>query len=166
MQPSDKTKRLTTLAMLGAVALVLSWVDSLIPVSGALPGAKLGLANLSVLMGLYLLGTRAGGILCLLKVLLTTLLFGNAYSLLYSLVGGLLSFLVMLVLKKRCSMVFVSLMGGAFHNLGQILTAVVLLETPGLLGYFPVLALCGLFAGGAIGLVGGILLKRLSKILL
>lgn len=166
MQPSDKTKRLTTLAMLGAVALVLSWVDSLIPVSGALPGAKLGLANLSVLMGLYLLGAKAGGILCLLKVLLTTLLFGNAYSLLYSLVGGLLSFLVMLVLKKRCSMVFVSLVGGMFHNLGQLLTAAVLLETPGLMAYFPVLALCGLFAGCAMGLVGSILLKRLSKILL
>ena len=94
----NKTQWITTLAMLAAVALVLSWVDSMIPVSGALPGAKLGLANLSVLMGLYLLGTGAGMVLCLLKVLLSTLLFGNAFSFFYALAGSVLSFAVMLLL--------------------------------------------------------------------
>lgn len=111
MPSPNKTRKLTTLAMLAASALVLSWLDSLIPVSGVLPGAKLGLANLSVLMGLYLLGPGAGGVLCLLKVLLSTFLFGNAFSFFYALAGSVLSYAVMLILKKYCSVVFVSVMG-------------------------------------------------------
>ncbi len=165
MRPQVDIKKLTTLSMLGAVAFVLSWIDSLIPVSGALPGAKLGLANLSVLMGLYLLGPGAGGVLCLLKILLSTFLFGNAFSFFYALVGGILSFLVMWGLKNRCSLTFVSVMGGAFHNLGQLLVAAVILETAGLMAYFPVLVLCGLGAGCAIGVVGGILVQRLKTLL-
>lgn len=165
MRPPVDIKKLTTLSMLGAVAFVLSWIDSLIPVSGALPGAKLGLANLSVLMGLYLLGPGAGGVLCLLKILLSTFLFGNAFSFFYALVGGILSFLVMWGMKNRCSLTFVSVMGGAFHNLGQLLVAAVILETAGLMAYFPVLVLCGLGAGCAIGVAGGILVQRLKTLL-
>lgn len=165
MQSWGKTKRLTTLALLAAVAFVLSWMDSMIPLSGALPGAKLGLANLSVLMGLYLLGPGPGAILCLLKILLATFLFGNAYSFFYSLAGGVLSFLVMWGLKQRCSTLFVSILGGMFHNLGQILVACIILETAGLMAYLPVLMLCGLGAGCAIGIVGGILVSRLKTII-
>lgn len=166
MTPSlDRTKRLTTIALLSAAAFVLSWIDSLIPVSGVLPGAKLGLANLSVLAALYLLGTGAGGVLCLVKIFLSTVLFGNAFSFFYSLAGGLLSFLVMLLLKKRCSVVFVSVLGGMFHNLGQLLVAAVVLETAGLLGYLPVLLLCGLGAGCAVGVAGGLLIDRCRQAL-
>ena len=164
MPSRDKTKRLTTLALLAAVAFVLSWVDSLIPVSGALPGAKLGLANLAVLMGLFLLGPGPGGLLCLIKILLSTFLFGNAFSFFYALAGGVLSYLVMWGLKKRCSLVFTSVMGGVFHNLGQLLVASVILETAGLMAYFPVLLLCGLGAGCAVGVLGGILAKRLQNL--
>ncbi len=160
------TKTITTLAMLGAVTVVLSWIDSLIPVSGALPGAKLGLANLTVLLGLYLLGPGWGGVLCLLKILLSTVLFGNAYSLFYALAGGILSYGVMLGLKKPCSMAFVSVAGGMAHNLGQLLVAAAVLETAGLLGYFPVLMLCGLGAGFAVGLLGSILARRLHGVFL
>ena len=88
MPSQDKTRRLTVLALLAAAAFVLSWLDSLIPVSGAFPGAKLGLANLAVLSGLYLLGAGPAAILCILKILLSTLLFGNAYSFFYSLAGA------------------------------------------------------------------------------
>lgn len=165
MPSPNNTRKLTTLAMLAASALVLSWLDSMIPVSGVLPGAKLGLANLSVLMGLYLLGPGAGAILCLLKVLLSTFLFGNAFSFFYALAGSVLSYAVMLILKKYCSVVFVSVMGGMFHNLGQLLVAAAVLETVGLMAYLPVLLLCGLGAGCAIGVVGGILTKRIQGIL-
>ena len=157
-----KTGRLTTLALLSAAAMVLSWLDSLIPVSGMLPGAKLGLANVAVLSGLYLLGPGPAAALALLKILLSTFLFGNAFSFFYALAGGVLSFLVMVLLKKRCSVVFVSLMGGMFHNLGQVAVAAVVLETLGLMAYLPVLLLCGLGAGIAIGAVGGILIRRLQ----
>ncbi len=161
----NKIRKLTELAMLAAAALVLSWLDSLIPVSGVLPGAKLGLANLSVLLGLYLLGPGPGMVLCLLKVLLSAFLFGNAFSFFYALAGSTLSYAVMLLLKKRCSVVFVSVMGGMFHNLGQLLVAAAVLETVGLMAYLPVLLLCGLGAGCAIGVVGGILTRRVQGVL-
>lgn len=164
MQSSDKTKHLTTLGLLAAAAFTLSWLDSLIPLSGALPGAKLGLANLSVLCGLYLLGRKPGFLLCVLKILLQTFLFGNAYSFFYGLAGGLLSFLVMALLMERASTVFVSVLGGMCHNLGQILVAALVLKTPGLFSYLPVLMLCGLGAGAAIGVSGGILITRLRRI--
>jgi heptaprenyl diphosphate synthase len=165
MLSHNKTKRMTTLALLAAAAFVLSWLDSMIPVSGVLPGAKLGLANLSVLSGLYLLGPGPGAVLCFLKVLLSTFLFGNAYSFFYALAGGLLSYLVMLITYRHCSVVFVSVLGGIFHNIGQVIVAAIILETVGLLGYLPVLLLCGLGAGCAVGIVGGILISRCRKVL-
>lgn len=161
----NRTKRLTTLALLSAAALVLSWLDSLIPVSGVLPGAKLGLANLSVLSGLYLLGPGPAAILCLLKILLSTLLFGNAFSFFYALAGGILSYLVMILLKPHCSIVFVSVLGGMFHNLGQLIVAAIILETVGLLSYLPVLLLCGIGSGCAVGVAGGILIRRCRQAL-
>lgn len=160
----SKTKGLTTLGLLASAAFVLSWLDSMIPLSGGLPGAKLGLANLSVLCGLYLLGRKQGFVLCVLKILLQTFLFGNAYSFFYGLAGGLLSFLVMAILLERASTIFVSVLGGMSHNLGQILVAAVILKTPGLFGYLPVLMLCGLGAGAAIGIAGGILLARIRPV--
>lgn len=165
MPSPNKTKRLTTLALLAAAAFVLSWLDSLIPVSGLLPGAKLGLANLAVLTGLYLLGPGPGAVLCLLKILLATFLFGNAYSFFYSLAGGILSFLVMLLLRNRCSVVFTSVLSGMFHNVGQLLVAALILETAGLLAYLPLLLLCGLGAGCAVGAAGGILIARCQRAL-
>jgi heptaprenyl diphosphate synthase len=161
----NKTKRMTTLALLAAAAFVLSWLDSMIPVSGLLPGAKLGLANLSVLSGLYLLGPGPGAVLCLLKILLSTFLFGNAYSFFYALAGGVLSYLVMLLTYRHCSVVFVSVLGGIFHNIGQVIVAAVVLETVGLFGYLPLLLLCGLGAGCAVGVLGGILISRCKKAL-
>lgn len=165
MPSQNKTKRLTTLALLAAAAFVLSWLDSLIPVSGVLPGAKLGLANLCVLSGLYLLGAGPAAVLCLLKILLSTFLFGNAFSFFYALAGGVLSYLVMVLLKERCSVVFVSVMGGMFHNIGQLAVAAVILQTAGLLSYLPVLLLCGIGAGCAIGVSGGILMRRCKQAL-
>jgi heptaprenyl diphosphate synthase len=156
---------MTTLALLAAAAFVLSWLDSMIPVSGLLPGAKLGLANLSVLSGLYLLGPGPGAVLCLLKILLSTFLFGNAYSFFYALAGGILSYLTMFLTYRRCSVVFVSVLGGIFHNIGQVIVAAVVLETMGLFGYLPVLLLCGLGAGCAVGVLGGILISRCKKAL-
>ena len=160
----SKTKRLTILGLLGAVAFVLSWLDSHIPVSGVLPGARLGLANLSVLAGLYLLGPGPAAVLCLLKILLSTFLFGNALSFFYALAGGILSFAVMALLTRRCSVVFVSVMGGMFHNIGQIAVAAAVMETAGLLGYLPLLLLCGVGAGCAVGVAGGILIGRLKRL--
>lgn len=161
----QRVQRLTTLALLAAVALVLSWVDSLIPVSGLLPGAKLGLANLAVLSAFYLLGRRDAFLLAVLKVFLSTFLFGNAYSFWYAAAGGLLSYVVMALLYRRASVPFVSIIGGICHNIGQIAVAILVLQTPGLIGYLPVLLLCGMGAGAAVGALGSGVITRVRSAL-
>lgn len=164
--PADgPSRRVALFGVLTALTLALSWLERLIPVDAVVYGAKLGLPNLVVLCGLYLFPLPWAAALAGLKILLTGLLFGNYYSLAYSLAGGILSFLAMWLCKKTGrSMGFVSVMGGIFHNLGQLLTAWFFWGTAGILAYFPALLLAGLGAGAAIGWVGGLILRRLPEI--
>lgn len=161
-----KTKRLTLLALLTALALVLSYVESLLPPLTAVPGIKPGLGNLSVLLALYGLGVWPALALSAVRLTLSSLLFGTGMRFLYSLAGAALSFLAMALLKRtdRFSPVGVSVLGGVCHNLGQI-AAALLLETPAILGYLPVLLLTGTLSGALIGLLGGWLLRRLKSFL-
>ena len=162
-----KTKRLTLLALLTALALVLSYVESLLPPLTAVPGIKPGLGNLSVLLALYGLGVWPALALSAVRLPLSSLLFGTGMRFLYSLAGAALSFLAMALLKRtdRFSPVGVSVLGGVCHNLGQIAAALLLLETPAILGYLPVLLLTGTLSGALIGLLGGWLLRRLKPFL-
>lgn len=161
----NKTKRLTRFALLTALALVLSWLEAQLPVFFAVPGMKLGLANLAALTALYLLGCKEALIVNLLRVALSALLFGSVVSLWYSLAGALLSFAVMALLKKsgRFSQTVVSLAGGVSHNMGQLLAAMALLQTASLGWYLPLLWFAGLAAGAGIGLVGSLLCRLLTS---
>lgn len=161
-----QTKQLARFALLTALALVLSWLEAQLPVFFAVPGMKLGLANLVVLVTLYLSGSRQALLLNLLRIALAALLFGNTVSLLYSLVGGLLSFLVMALLKKtgRFSQAAVSVAGGISHNVGQLLAAMLLLETAALGWYLLILWFTGFAAGAGIGLIGSLLSRRLKAL--
>lgn len=158
-----RTEKLALRGMLLAVAFVLSWVEAQLPPLAAVPGVKLGLTNLVVLVALYRLGTKDALILNVVRIVLVSLTFGNLFSLLYSLAGGILSAAVMILLKKTGSfrMTGVSLAGGIFHNVGQILVAMVVLESSGVLYYMGVLWISGMLAGIAVGLVGAQLVKRL-----
>ncbi len=161
-----KTKRLVLLSAVTAVAMILSFVESRIPPLVAIPGVKVGLANVAVIFALYCLGTRQAACVSLVRVLLVSLLFGTPASFLYSLTGALLSLGVM-VPCKRFSLfgtVGVSVLGGVCHNLGQILMACIVTKTNLFSVYFPILLLSGTLAGVVIGLAGAILVKRLSKI--
>ena len=153
------------IGILTALALILSYVESLIPAFFAVPGMKLGLTNLVVLTALYILNVPGALAINLVRILLVSLLFGNAASLSYSLAGGLLSFAVMYVLKRsdRFSPVTVSVAGGVFHNIGQILVAMLLLGTSYLAWYLVILWFTGIAAGALIGLIGGIIIKRLKN---
>lgn len=161
-----KTKKLTTLALLCALALVLSYVESLLPPLTAVPGIKIGLGNIAVVLALYGIGTWAALGLSLLRLILSSLLFGTGMSFLYGLAGALLSFFGMALLKKtdRFSPIGVSGAGGVLHNLGQVLVAVLVLDTPAILGYLPALVLTGTLSGALVGLLGGILQKRLPPV--
>lgn len=159
------TQRVTTYALLTTLALILSYVESQVPAFFAFPGMKLGLTNLVVMIALYRLGSRDAVMVNLIRICLGALLFGNGFSLAYSLAGGLLSGMTMILLKKteKFSIVGVSVAGGVSHNIGQILVAMVLLGTWQVAGYLVVLWASGIGAGLVIGLLGGEVLRRLPQ---
>ena len=157
-------KNVARYALLVALAMVLSWLESLVPVAAAVPGMKLALTNLVVIFALYRLSERDAAAISLVRVVLVSLTFGNAYSFAYSLAGAVLSFAVMAVLKRtgRFSIVGVSVAGGVCHNIGQILVAMAVLGTARLAWYLPPLLVSGTAAGVAIGLIGGTVTERIK----
>ncbi len=162
LQADTPARRVALFGVLLALTVALAWAERLVPVDALVPGAKLGLANLVVLCGLYLFPMPWALALTALKILLTWLLFGNYYSLAFSAAGGVLSFLAMWLCKRTGRTVgFTSVLGGVFHNLGQLLCAWALLGSMGILAYFPVLLLAGMGAGAAVGAVGALILGRL-----
>lgn len=160
-----KSKKIAQLGLLTALALILSYLESLVPAFFAVPGMKLGLTNTVVLMALYRMDNRTALEINFVRIVLVSTLFGNTFSFLYALSGGMLSGLVMILLKRssRFSMLSVSVAGGIFHNVGQILAAMVLLETWQVVSYLLVLWFSGIAAGAVIGLLSGEILKRLPE---
>jgi heptaprenyl diphosphate synthase len=158
-------KKVAQYGLLTALALILSYMEAQIPAFFAIPGMKLGLTNLVVLLALYQMGATSALVINLLRIVLVSVLFGNGMSLAYSVAGGLLSGFVMILLQKngRFHIITVSMAGGIAHNMGQILVAMVLLETRSLAWYLLVLWFTGLASGAVIGLVGGKLVSRLER---
>lgn len=158
------TKRLVLLAMLTAVAMILSYVESLLPSVG-IPGVKMGLANIAVIFALFRFGWKEAAALSLVRVVLVSLLFGSVGAMLYSLAGAVLSLAVMALLRRtdRFSTLGVSVAGGVAHNAGQILMAMLILQTRQLLGYLPVLAVAGIGGGILTGLAAALLIRRIPK---
>jgi len=156
------SKRVARYALLTALAMVLSWLESMVPLSAAAPGIKLGLTNLVVVFALYRMSLRDAAAISLVRVLLVSLTFGNAYSFAYSLAGAALSLALMAGLKRtgRFTIVGVSIAGGVGHNLGQIAVAVAVLGTARLAWYLPPLLISGTLAGAAVGAAGGLLTAR------
>ena len=149
-------------ALLTALAMVLSWLESLLVFPGLLPGMKVGLTNIVVLFALYRMGLRDAVWISLARVLLASMTFGNAYSFSYSLAGAALSLAVMAGLKKRdkFSLLGVSAAGGVCHNLGQLAVAAAVLDTARLGWYLPALLASGTAAGVVIGIAGGLAVER------
>jgi heptaprenyl diphosphate synthase len=158
-----KTLKLTVMALTTAIALVLSFVESQIPAFVAVPGVKMGLANIAIVYALYRLGWKEAALISLIRVVLVSLLFGSAASFLYSLAGAVLSLLGMALLKKtgKFTEIVVSVAGGVLHNIGQIAMASIILETDALRYYLPFLLVSGILAGVVIGLISGILIRRI-----
>lgn len=146
-----------------ALAMILSYIESLFPFFYGIPGVKLGLANSMSLTILYLLGTWAAVLISAVRIVLTGFLFGNLFSIVYSLAGGMLSILVMILMKRSrlFSVVGISMTGGLSHNIGQLIVAIFLVENLNLLYYLPVLLISGLITGLVIGFLSREILKRL-----
>lgn len=160
----NNTKRLTTLSLTVAVAMVMSYLESQIPVFVAIPGIKVGLANIAVIFALYKLGEREAIIVSLFRVALVSLLFGNTATFIYSIAGATLSLALMIILKRFTHLytVGVSVVGGVAHNIAQIAVAGIMLRTDVLIYYLPFLLLSGVIAGIVVGIAGSLLVERIK----
>ncbi|MEY8338843.1 Gx transporter family protein [Lachnospiraceae bacterium 62-35] len=163
---AQKAEHMGKRGMLVALAFIFSYIEALIPIPMPAPGMKLGLANLVTIVGLYTVGLKDTCIITLIRILLAGFTFGNAFSMWYSFSGAVLSLGIMIGLKavKWFSPMGVSAAGGVGHNIGQLLAAAVVVENAGVLYYLPILMAGGVIAGGAIGLLGGMVIRRTERL--
>ena len=162
----SKAYKISVSAVLTALAMIFSYVEALFPFHFGIPGIKLGLSNLAVLVALYGLGTPYAFAVNMTRILLSGFLFGGVSAMMYSLAGGLLSFVVMSLLKKTglFSHLGVSMAGGVAHNLGQLITACLIMSSVKLMSYFAVLLFSGMISGILIGIAASLLYDKLPHL--
>lgn len=170
MSANTKNKtahKIALAAMMAALALIFSYIEAIIPFNIGIPGIKLGIANLVILVSLYMLGLGYTLAIDVIRILVAGLLFNGVFGAVYSLAGGLLSLVVMYLLKKTglFSVVGISMAGGVAHNLGQLLAAAFIVSTIKIFLYFPVLMFSGIVSGILIGIITYLILKKLPKTL-
>lgn len=161
-----RIKRITLLALFTSVALLLSYVEMLIgPLFTGVPGIKMGLPNIAIMLVLYRIGTKEAIAVSFIRIAISSILFGNITMFWYSVAGAALSLAVMILLKKLdiLSSVGVSVAGALAHNIGQILVAMLLMQTTQIGYYMIVLSITGAVSGIFVGLLGGFVIKRISK---
>ncbi|MBP3347689.1 MAG: Gx transporter family protein [Clostridia bacterium] len=163
----NKTKRYVYCAMLTAVAMMFSWLEHLIPFDFGIPGVKLGLANIATVVTLYLFGCKMAVGVSVVRIVLSSLLFGGVVPMIYSLAGGLCSLCGMILLYRwgRLGHVGVSAVGGVLHNFGQLLAAFVVVPSLGLWSYTPVLVISGTLTGVVVGVVASVCINRLGSVI-
>ena len=149
-----------------ALALMFSYIETMIPIQFGVPGIKLGFANIMIVIILYKSSAKEALLLSIVRIMLSGFLFGNLSSILYSIAGGVLSLGIMTLLKKQggFSVIGVSVAGGVSHNVGQLIVAMLVVETYQVGYYFPVLLVAGVLTGLGIGVVSQEVLKRIRNI--
>lgn len=160
---SRYVRNITFCGVMTALAMIFSYIESLIPIPIPIWGIKLGVANIAVIAVLYVAGEKEAFGINVIRITLTAILFGNLNSFWFSIAGGLLSIMVMILLKKSglFSMVGVSVAGGVAHNIGQIAAAVILMETTVIAYYLPVLLIAGVITGIIVGVTGAVVTKHI-----
>ena len=166
MESMSRTKSIAVIGVFTAFAVALSFLERLLPAPVPLPGIKLGLANIIVIIFLYRYGIREAFKIQILRILLFSALFGGIASAVYSFAGGILSLGAMVLFKKAgvFSVVGVSVVGGVFHNIGQIAVAAAVLQSAALFVYLPVLIISGEITGLITGFVAFYVMSRLDSI--
>ena len=161
------SKKVAMAGMFTALAMIFSYVEVLIPINLGIPGMKLGLANLVVVVTLYTMGVPMAFVVSMIRIMLVSMTFGSFSAMLYSMAGGLLSFCGMALLKKvpNFSVIGVSLLGGVLHNTGQLLVAMAVVENINLIAYLPPLMIAGMVTGILIGIVSAQVIPRIKKVL-
>lgn len=158
------SKKIAHLSLLIALSLVFSYIETLIPINFGIAGVKIGLANIISVITLYLFGIGFSFFIVIIRVLLSGFLFGNMFSIIYSLAGGILSICIMYLLKKteKFSITGVSIGGGVFHNVGQLLVAIIVISELKLYFYFPVLIISGVIMGTFTGIICSLIINRVE----
>lgn len=158
-------KRIAKMSMLVALAIIFSYIEFLIPINLGVPGIKLGLANLVIVIALYTMNTMDVWLISILRILILGFMFGSGMSIIYSIAGAVLSLIVMCIIKriKGFSIVGVSIAGGVCHNIGQIVVAMLVVETTGILYYMPALLVAGVITGAIIGIISKRVVRVVSK---
>lgn len=161
------SKKVAMAGMFTALAMIFSYVEVLIPINLGIPGMKLGLANLVVVVTLYTMGVPMAFAVSMIRIMLVSMTFGSFSAMLYSMAGGILSFCGMALLKKvpNFSVIGVSLLGGVLHNVGQLLVAMAVVENINLIAYLPPLMITGMVTGILIGIVSAQVIPRIKKVL-
>lgn len=161
------TKKISGIGLMIALAFVLSYIESMIPINIGIPGIKAGFSNIVVIFAMYVYGPFTAFGIAIVRIILVGFTFGSFASLMYSFAGGMLSFFVMFILKKAdiFSVNGVSVAGGVSHNTGQIIVAMLVLKTKLLIYYLPALIISGTVAGIIVGIVGGLLIKRIGFVI-
>lgn len=162
-RPASTAERISYCALLAALGLIFSYIEILIPFNFGIPGVKLGVANLVIIVALYGLGSRYAFAINMVRIVIAGLLFSGVFGLLYSLAGALLSFAAMIAARRTglFSVTGVSICGGVFHNLGQIIVASVIIGNLKVFAYLPVLIISGVITGTIIGIVAALILRRI-----
>ena len=166
MRSGKYIRQITTMGMLVALAMMLGFVETLIPINLGIPGMKLGLANIVVVIALFLFDVKTAVVVSILRIILIAMTFGNMSMMFYSIAGASLSLLSMITVSKikSFSLISVSIIGGIMHNVGQIICAAFVVRTNGVFTYLPVLIIAGLVSGALIGIVAGLILVRLTNV--
>lgn len=159
------TKRIAYIALLTALALIFSYIEAILPFNIGIPGVKLGIANLVIILALYILDVKCAFLINIIRIFLAGFLFSGVFGILYSLAGGILSLLLMALLKKtnKFSVIGISIAGGVMHNLGQLFTAALIISNIKVFVYFPVLLFSGIVCGVIIGVVAWLVLRKLPR---
>ena len=160
---ASRSKSIAVMALLTALALIFSYVEAIIPFNIGIPGVKLGIANIVVVIALYIYGWGHALAVNVIRIFLAGFLFSGVFGIIYSLAGGLLSLLVMVLLKRTglFSCIGICAAGGVMHNLAQLFTAALLVSNLSVFVYFPVLLFSGIVCGIITGIVVTIVLSRL-----
>lgn len=164
MQSHNKT--IAVIGLFTCIGIIFGYVEFLIPLPIGIPGVKIGLSNIVTVVSMYMFEWPVSLAIILMRVILSGILFGNLYSILYSLSGALISFIVMIFIKKsdRFSMIGISAVGGVFHNIAQLIVAALVIENIKLTYYLPALIIFGISAGIAVGVISEIIYNRIRKI--
>ena len=158
-----KSGIITKIALLSALAIICGYIESLVPPITAIPGIKLGISNIVILFAIYKIDKSSAFFIMLAKVAASSILFSGLNVFIYSLSGGLLSILIMILMKKfDFSTVIISMIGAVFHNLGQLAAAAFMLKSFSVFYYMPVLLISGLVLGFITGYVSKILINRVN----